>query len=234
MNAIHDTARTSPWPQSLKRFSMVLGFCGALLCALQAQTHHDCGLSFSVEQSRYDIAYGEPLDVKLVNETGSSASWTVSPAPSQGNASGKGNATGKLVFREPGTYTVTFRTSDSHGEHSAATQVVVNAVNLKFLTEQATLSQKIKVGVSTEGITLTVPVEVASHKKEPVRFGPFTAVTSGACKLSVTLAEEVELKQGTNLVTFRLSGTATQTGNAQVGFFNAWGGGFFYNFLITE
>jgi len=234
MNAIHDTVRPSSWHKGLKRISMVLAFCGTLLGASQAQTHHDCGLSFSVEQSRYDIVYGEPIDVKLVNETGSSASWTVSPAPAQGNASGQGNATGKLVFKTPGTYNVTFRSADSHGEHSATTQIVVNAVDMKFLTAQATLSQKISVGINTEGITLTVPVEVTSYKKESVRLAPFTATTSGMAQLTVTLAQEVELKPGTNLVTFQLSGTATRTGTAQVGFFNTWGAGFFYNFLITE
>jgi|GEM_PF-1261161 len=200
-----------------------------------AQTH-DCGLSFSTEKSRYSVAYGEPTRIDLVNGTASAARWEISPASGTDKSSGEGNTTGDITFSKPGTYKVTFygQGDATHPAHKAEAEVVVSAVRMKFLTGRAQLSGKIVRGASLDGITLSIPVEVASYNKEPVRFGPFSAGTSGIRGITASFAQEIMLRPGEHTLVFSLSGSASHSGRAQIGFFSPTGEGYFYNFQITE
>lgn len=206
----------------------VTGFAGA-------QTH-DCGLSFSTEKSRYSVVYGEPTRIDLANGTASVARWEISPASGADKSSGEGNTTGDITFSKPGTYKVTFygQGDATHPAHKAEAEVTVHAVGMKFHTGRAQLSGKVIQGASLDGITLSIPVEIASFTKEPVRFGPFTTETSGIRGITVSFAKEVMLRPGEHTLVFSLSGAAAHSGRAQIGFFNPAGEGYFYNFQIIE
>lgn len=197
-----------------------------------AQSHdHDCGVLFHVGSNEYVVQYGEPVQVTLLNESGATASWTVSPAPNEGKSSGSGNATDRMVFKKPGTYRVVFSGTDGH---RAEATVTVSDTKMRFLTDRAEFSQQIRQGTNTEGITLTIPVEISSYHKQPLTFGPMKNTSTGIAGITVDLPEEVKLRQGMNRITFRLSGVPAGAGKAQLGFFNHLGEGFFHNFLIAE
>lgn len=200
-----------------------------------AQTH-DCGLSFSTEKSRYSVVYGEPTRIDLANGSASVARWEITPATGMDKSSGEGNTTGDITFSKPGTYKVTFygEGDATHPAHKAEAEVVVHAVGMKFHTGRALLSDKIVRGASLDGITLSIPVEITSYTKEPVRFGPFRAETSGIRGITLSFEKEIMLRPGEHTLVFSLSGNAAYSGRAQLGFFSPAGEGYFFNFQITE
>lgn len=185
----------------------------------------------------YHISYGESVSMEAGGQThGAGVTWTVSPQTGVSQAKGEGNSTGALTFTAPGTYEVTF-TLAAHGNEPAHTDkatVEVRAERMAFVPAEATLSRKLVKGQPMDGITLSIPVNVNTIDNSGLAYGPAALVSTGVLGITATLAETVTLKNGTQVLSFKLSGTPQYSGAAQIGFFNPAGEGFFYNFLIAE
>lgn len=204
--------------------------------AVSVYAQHSCN-EFALVRHQYQIAFGETVTVDAGGEThGVKPKWAVTPTKGVSATRGEGSSTGELVFTLPGTYEVTFSVPAHNGEpaHTDKATVEVSGEKMKFLPAQATLSAPLVKGKAADGIVLTVPVEIHSFKDNAFPYGPATLQTTGIPGITATLAETLKLKNGTQQVSFVLSGTPNHSGAAQLGFFNLMGEGFFYNFLIAE
>ena len=201
---------------------------------VDAQEHvhnDDCGALFGGKTS-HSIQYGQSLSLNVFNQTSEIPSWEVRPAKGVSPSSGKGNTAEGIQFNEPGRYEVTFTIPGD--PHKGLAIVEVSDTRMVFDTKSVVLSQPIKKGVSVEGTTLTIQVETSSKSKKSLEYTARKISTTGITGISAELKEPVKLKNGTQVLTFHLTGTPEYAGAAQLGFFNLLGEGFFYNFLIAE
>lgn len=197
--------------------------------------HDDCTKSFSVDRTNYVIKFGSSNNFQVANPFNVPISWNIVGSP-QFQKSGHGNETGDIFFDTPGNYKVVF-TSSAMGKYSSLSETInvdVVATNFTFVMDKAKLSNDVKQGQSVDGITLTVPVVIASYNGEDIKFGPFKNSTTGIDGIDFILDEQIVLKPGINNVTFKLQGNAQNFGPAQIGLFDPNGEGYFYNFLISK
>jgi len=212
----------------------IFSFFLASVSTVDAQEHvhdDDCSALFG-SRTVHNIQFGQSLNLSVFNQTSETPSWQVSPVKGVSPSSGKGNTAESVQFNEPGRYEVTFTIPGD--SHRGLAIVEVSDTRMVFDTKSVVLSQPIKKGVSVEGTTLTIQVEVSSKNKKSVEYTAPKVSTAGVTGISAELKEPVKLKNGTHTLTFHLTGTPEYSGMAQLGFFNPLGEGFFYNFLIAE
>ena len=220
--------------QSIFRISVIMiSFLSYTLISVSAQ-EHECGYPFNIGQHKYKIGFGESIQVSVNNQTGKNAEWTVHPSRGVSAAQGIGDVAEGLQFSEPGIYKVTFVLQGDR-EHVQTATVEVSGINMRFNTKSITLSKPMVKGVSVDGTTLTIKVDVkTANKKEIVEYQSGNSSSTGILGITATMDGPVKLRNGSHDLTFHLSGTPMYSGTAQLGFFNPLGEGFFYNFLIAE
>lgn len=195
----------------------------------------DCTKSFSVDRTNYVIKFGASNNFQVSNPFNVPISWKVTGSP-RVEKSGQGSETGTIFFDTPGNYQVVF-TSSPMGKYHALTETInvdVVPTNFTFEMDKAKLSSDVKQGQSVDGITLTVPVMIASYNGENIKFGPFKNTTTGIDGIDFILDDQIVLKPGVTNVIFKLRGSAQNSGPAQIGLFDPNGEGYFYNFLISK
>lgn len=224
---------TAIYNSRLIRTSLILALLFIGRQSIVAQVPHECSSPFSVAKSTYQVSFGDIVHVGVNNHMGELAVWTVSPSKGVNKSSGTGNNAEGLQFNEPGKYEVIF-TLPGHAEHKEVSVIEVADTRLKFDVSSVKLSKLIMNGVSVNGTTLTIQVELFTANKSKIEYNAPKVSTTGVMGITAYLNETVTLKNGINTLTFQLSGTPQGAGPAQLGFFNLLGEGFFYNFLIAE
>jgi hypothetical protein len=198
---------------------------------------HDenCVHPFSLGQRFSQIEYGNSINFSISKRTDANASWFLIK-DSKVLRSGSGDETGDIVFDKPGNYQLIFSTpaSGKQPAYAQAAQIEVLPVRIKFRVDQAKLNSKLHQGVSLDGATLSIPVEVNSYNGEPVKYGPYQINSTGASGITAIFPREVSLAPGTHNLVFNLAGVPQQAAPAQLGFFSQTGEGYFYNFLIAK
>lgn len=204
--------RMLPWLLCIRIFCS--GMPGAYGCSV-----------FGVQAPQLQCCYGDTLQVALINPEAHPVAWNIrAVGTSKIIASGTGNIAA-YTFTAPGRYQVVFRmaehkhdasteTGSEHSKSSDTTMVQVFPTRMVFDYSEAKLSGDIKAGKSTQGLTLTVPVTIATYSGAPVTYTPGLITTAGIhTNITATLTgSSATLAPGTYQLTFTLDGRIAQPG----------------------
>lgn len=220
----------------MKRLLAILGFSCMHLFAHGGPIHVTCGDDISVIQSHYSISFNDAIEAGFATDLSLSISWSVSPQSGVNKVAGIGKTTGNLVFSQPGKYQITFQIP-AHGDHPSKTETVtvdVSNVKMVFDTKNVRFSKPLKTGDAT-GIEMTVPVIVKTYDGKSYNYTIREAQTTGIAKVTSRLKnEKAVLKEGTNQLSFELSGTISLPGNIQFRVYDAKGEATFFNYSIAN
>lgn len=180
---------------------------------------------FAVAQQK--PALGEPAPFKVISfgekitfgEVERTANWTITNMQQNVMVSLSGNQINDYVFEKTGTYEIRFSDGKTHNEnecnHSHFNErmtVKVTNVKMTFDFSKITFSEKIRKGSSADGIIITVPVQVAIKDNAPMKFAiPNVTIAGVGSELTARpVAPEITVSNGTQLLKYQLSGTATK------------------------
>ena len=204
--------------------------------ASEKQTGIFCGDEIGVIQNLYQINFGDTISTGISSDEALNVSWNVFPKTGLNVSSGSGKMTGDLIFSQPGEYQITFNIP-AHGDHPAKDEVVkveVSSVRMTFDVKNIVFSKQLTTG-DVSGITMTVPVLVKTFKGKTIDYSTRDIKTTGAAHISSRLiANKTKLKDGQNELTFKLSGSVSNTGNVQFRFYDLGGSATFFNYQITN
>lgn len=207
---------------------------------IQAQSvdHSDCeecNEPFTVGKLKHAIAYGSSVRLRVSNPYGVKITSNLSDFLKGYKQEDGGNEV-EVYFDTPGKYQITYSSlaMGKYLAHSETVSIEVSPISFNFLMDKASLSSSIVSGKSSDGIILTVPVEIKSYNGEKTKYGPFKNVSTGVDGIEVVFDEQVELTPGVHYLKYKLQGTPAGSGPCQIAFFNLLGEGYFYNFLISK
>lgn len=209
-------------------FGFILFSFNNLMLAQPAHIEEEHSNLYEIGQSFFDFGLNTNQNFMVQNTSNASLFWTIS-----GNKmfkSGNGNETGIINFNEPGEYQLQF--ADAKKEQVETISIKVQPVNIEYLVEEAVFSTVLKKGILQENQTLKIPIIVISHKNQDYNLEPFRVSSTGIDGLELVNERTLQLKPGLNIVSFKLKGTAQDSGQAQFGLFDQSGKGYFYNFKV--
>lgn len=172
--------------------------------------------NFGVKAPFKTIAYGQKIDFGTIDN---SVNWVVS------NKSGgtspaylNGNQINDYVFEKPGTYEVKFIEVKKHSEdcsHAAFDEnmtVEVSAVKMVFDFSKVTFSEKIQKGRNSDNIIVSVPVNVSFATGNSAKFNSPDVMVAGIGSeiIAKPFQTEITLKEGTQILKYKLSGVAKE------------------------
>jgi hypothetical protein len=216
----------------MKLISALVFICASFLL----HAGPDCDEPFFIIQKQRKVVFGSTVNVKIANSTQESANWKLLDGSGNAINQGVGNETGAIVCSIPGIYKVVFavRHSETHLPHIDTAIIEVVSQNLIFQVDNAILNGVPKKSMPINNVTITMPVVVQSFDNSSILISTERYMSTGIPGLYAFLSSPVELSPGTHQLTFQLLGHSKHSGNAQIGFFNQLGEGYFYNFIIAE
>lgn len=176
----------------------------------------------SLSAQNLNISFGQTINEsqfhsKYLSET----TWSVKEVNS-GNifSAGSGQDLYNLNFSNPGTYSVEFLLNQElHAQHEGecfhsdlpeTLQIIVSDKRITYFTNQVTFSNQIKGGESSEGIVLSIPVEVSSFNGESVEIQNIVKSTGLNSDIKGILDfDQSLLMPGNYVLKFKLSGFAS-------------------------
>lgn len=173
-------------------------------------------VKFGVKAPFKTIYFGQKIDFGTIDN---SVNWVVS------NKSGgtlpanlKGEEINDYVFEKPGTYEVKFieikkHTEDcSHGAFDENMTVEVSAVKMVFDFPKIAFSEKIQKGRNSDNIIVSVPVNVSFAAGNSAKFNSPDVMVAGIGSeiIAKPLQKEIVLKEGTQILKYKLSGVAKE------------------------
>ena len=133
-------------------------------------------------------------------------------------ASGSGNSLNEYVFNVPGNFQVNIHEnlviepgSCAHNTCPDMISLKVSNVRMTFHYDEVTFTDSIRVGLSTEGITMLVPVTIERYNPFlPITFSETEVRTAGVgTEISAHLDPATTLREGKQTLTYHLSGKAS-------------------------
>lgn len=172
------------------------------------------------------IPFGEKAAFGNVPAT---STWTVSNTKEGIFTYLRGNQINDYVFEKTGLYEIGYQENKVHSEQECnhphfkeKTRLLVSPVKMTFDFSRIVFSEPLRVG-SCEGITVTVPVQVAlqSASAASVTLPNFSVSGIGAEIIGKPVNSEMVLKNGTQLITYQLSGMAKNAAYVMFDFVDA-------------
>lgn len=173
-------------------------------------------VNFGVKTPYKIIYFGQKVDFGTLENT---VSWTVNHRSGAVSAAYlKGNAINDFVFEKPGIYDIKFSENKIHGDecnHAPFDEnmtVEVSPVKMVFDFSKITFSEKIQRGKSCDGIEVSVPVDVSFKGNAPTNFKVSDVFVAGIGSeiIAKPVQKELKLKEGTQILKYKLSGVANQ------------------------
>lgn len=164
-----------------------------------------------------------PFNSQLVIKCNSSDSSTVTYKllDETNNSISEGNQTNfNYTFLKPGSYYAVFYNNaspiaghDGHVDKTTDTcfiEILPTSMVFNFVTLK--ISQAIRKGISTDGITVTVQADVLLYKGNKTKYKPMNMKTAGVgSRIIGTAAKQYHrLRSGANTLTYNLSGLALE------------------------
>lgn len=163
-------------------------------------------ISFGESLSKIPMHISDDCDWKIIEKT---AGKTLQ--------SGRGESLKEHVFDTPGNYLIELilnenhkHNSCSHGAGQVNIALTVSPTKMVYDFSKVTFSAPIKKGVNTQNITMTLPISVSIFDKQPIRYALHKVTTAGIETeiIATPVAKDIILSEGTQVLTYRLSGIA--------------------------
>lgn len=160
------------------------------------------------------IPYGSTLDMGMLKPE---TTWEIEDN-SGIIASGSGNSLNEYVFNVPGNYQVNIHEnlviepgSCAHNTCPDMISLKVSNVRMTYHYDEVAFTDSIRVGLSTEGITMLVPVTIERYNPFlPISFSETEVRTAGVgTEISAHLDPATTLREGKQTLAYHLSGKAS-------------------------
>ncbi len=175
-------------------------------------------ISFGESLSNSAIAVSDEYDWKIIDRATDKVMNT-----------GRGMSLKAFVFETPGNYLIELNLNENHNptacsHGSGRVDIYLTVSNLKMVYDfsKVKFSSPIRKGVNTQNIMMTVPVAVNTFDKSDFRcmLQDVTTAGIGTHIIAKPVKKEILLSQGTQELTYRLSGIAEREAFIMFDFFD--------------
>jgi len=171
----------------------------------------------AVNKSFYKvISYGEKIDFGKIEK---GVTWTISFQDTGiTNMYLNDEAINSYVFKKSGTYAIQFNDATSHlneeCSHAAFPKsllIKVSPIKMTFDTSKVKFSEPLAVGRDCQGIIVSIPVlfEVENLGATSIAIPDFNVAGVGSNIIAKSVQKKVVCKNGIQMLTYNLSGTAS-------------------------